>query len=233
MCNAPRMILQPRWIAPCVLVLLTAVACGGSVKRSTSITSSWKKPGESAKKFQKIAAVAIVETRINRDLVEKSIVRQFKARGLSATHSMEVLQETGQKLSKAELQAKFRDAGIDAVLTVRVRSADVEQLKADHQDAGYIVAENNVFYGDLHVYYYTGETGVYDVSVWGDRDDIDDIEDSKRVYNVEANLYAVDTAALIWSVQTAVVNPKTIYDVVDTYSEQIVTRMIDDHILAP
>ena len=196
------------------LITSLFLALAGSCSHSGSqLKASWIKPGHKPARYGLIAAVAITDDSRNREVAENSAVAQLTKHGLKARSTYKVFSAEPDKRSKEELIDVFQKLGVDAVLTMRVLGMDTEVKQRDNVDANYGV------YRDFNDYY---PDSYYNLP---------DADEVKQVYKLEANLYEVDTGTLLWSAHSDIVNPKSLYEVIDDYTGQLVRRLLSDKVV--
>jgi hypothetical protein len=108
-------------------VVASALCLGGCA--ASSVKQVWKSPAYQGGAVQKVAVVAVEERGMVRQAFENRFVNQFRALGQNAdpTHELMGLREI--KASKEAAAARFREAGADSVLLVRL----VDQTTYAHQ----------------------------------------------------------------------------------------------------
>ncbi len=87
---------------------------------SSSIKQSWKSPGYQGGPPKAIAIVAVADRGNVRAGIENRFVRDLRANGQDATATYELLTLPAIKEDKEAAAARFRAAGADAVLIVRL-----------------------------------------------------------------------------------------------------------------
>lgn len=174
-----------------LLVLLLATVCIGACA-STRFVSTWKDPGAvfGALDGQKIAAFLISDNESTRRSAEDALARELTARGARgfAGHS---LMSTEEAKDQATAERKLEEAGIEAVITMRVVSED-EQI-TETPGSWYQVP----YYRNWGGYWHVGWRTVYEPGYV--RHD--------TVARVEFLIYAMDTKKLIWASLSDTTNP--------------------------
>ncbi len=173
-----------------LILLLAAVSFGACA--STRFVSTWKDPEVvfGALDGQKIAAFLISDNESTRRSTENALARELTARGAQgfAGHS---LMSTDEARDRATAERKLEEAGIQAVITMRVVSENEEIT----QEPGtwYQVPTYRRWGGYWHV----GWKTVYEPGYV--RHD--------TVARVEFLIYEMDTKELIWASLSDTTNP--------------------------
>ncbi len=177
-----------------ILVLLFATVALGACS-STRFVSTWKDPEVvfGALDGQKIAAFFISDNESTRRSTEDALARELTARGARglAGHS---LMSTEEAKDRATAERKLEEAGIQAVITMRVVSED-ERLT---QTPG--TWHQVPTYRRWGGYWHLGWRTVYEPGYV--RHD--------TVARVEFLIYAMDTKELIWASLSDTTNPSDI-----------------------
>jgi hypothetical protein len=193
---------------------VVSVACGGN--SGTYVTGTWKRPDHAIPKFKKIGVVALTDDPIRREIAENSLVRALTKHGITAQNTLEILEFDDQNKTQEELRAIVEGAGLDGVISIRLKHAEMESLHRGGTEP--IAVSQSYYYDGFYVYY---------PMVVGDLYTGDDID---KKYHVEANLYQIGTG-VVFSVATVIVNPVSFYEIIDEYTDQIIERMSAENAL--
>jgi nitrogen regulatory protein PII-like uncharacterized protein len=200
-----------RWLtltAPLSLTLLL-MACGSS----THFTSRWSAGDAqpvSANNMQ-IAAVFFDGNESIRRTGEDVIAREITRIGGTAVPSYRLVPEDPRDREMAK--RKLEDAGIDAVLSMRV----VTRERVGDYGPNYWTG--SPYYGSLWGYWGHG---------WGAGYDVSDV-----IVGVETLLYSLRDDKLLWAGMSETLDPESIKDAVKSIARKAVDKMQEDNALTP
>ena len=197
-----------KWI--CLVLLLAAAGCATS-----KITTSWKATNISAKRYNKILVLGLINDKDRRiqERMEQHFVGDLTDMGYTA---ISALQEYGPKAfdslgEKAALE-KIKNSGVDAVITI--------VLLDKQKDEKYITPQ--VYYsGNFGGYYGSRHSLIFEPGYF--------VSDTR--YFWESNFYDMSNQALLYSVQTRSFSPKNIESMGHEYGLMIVKSMRKEKIL--
>lgn len=188
---------------------------------TTNITSTWKAPDVTVRKYNKMMVLGIIREadRTLRERMENHLVGDLKNLGYNA---FSAFQEYGPKafdgMSEEEANKKLANDGIDAVITV---------VLLDKQKERYYVPGRMV---------YTPYFTYYD-RFWGYYRSINtrilapDYYEVTTKYFWESNLYDLTSNKLIYSVQTQSFDPVSTDGLAHEYGQMIVQNMVKNNVL--
>jgi hypothetical protein len=101
---------------------------------STKLVNPWRDTGYQGP-VKKVFVVAVVKDRMRRSLIEKEFVLQFRARGVEAVASTELLTEV--EMPKREtIEPKVLEQGADAVFVVKFIRRETVDSYTPQRDSG-------------------------------------------------------------------------------------------------
>lgn len=189
---------------------------------TTQITSAWKAPDATAKKYNKLMVVGIIREvdRNLREQMENHLVDDLKALGYNAFSAYkEYGPKTFQDMTEQQVTDKLSKEGVDAVMTVVFLDKKQERYYVPGRVvySPYIIYHNR-FYGYYRSVYNRIETaGYYEVST---------------KYFWESNLYDLADHKLIYSVQTESFEPASVDALAHEYGKKIIENMIKSNVLS-
>ncbi len=202
------------WLSALVLLLCSCTA--------TSVKKTWKSPEFAGKGLTKFAVIAIADRGIVREGCENRLATQLRNRGASAVTTFDLLSLADIKGDKAAAAEKFRAAGCEAVLILRL--VDASSTYREVRPGGERYAET-----------ITGiETGIwYDYYSVAYMDMSPTYGNLKQKVLLEAVVFDLGSAKRLWSGLTQTVSTETMDRAaeVDTIVGKIVAAMQRDGIL--
>jgi hypothetical protein len=165
-----------------VLGLVLLASCA-----STKVVEQWTDPSFDAR-LKYILVLSLNDTDQSRRVLENGFLSELKQRKIRSSVSYKLIPSNGD-INKEKVQAAIAGSDIDGVLVLRPVKVTKEQRDV-RSDA------SNTRYDDFYAY----------VGTYRPNYDAYTVEDT--IVHLEANLYAVDGAKLIWSGKTESFNPK-------------------------
>lgn len=165
------------------VIVLCLVGCA-----TTSLKKTWKSPAYQAGPVQKVAIVGVEDRGVVRVGFENRFVRDFRAQGQESLPTHEMLTLAEIKADKQAASRRLREAGVDAVLIVRL----VDQVTYDNE----VRATPALFVGNVSGIENYGWYDYYSVAftdmgtVWGN---------TKQKTYIDASLFELKTNQRIWS----------------------------------
>lgn len=198
--------------------LLLFWSCGPTSR----ITSSWKAPDVTAKKYSKIVVLGLIRDadRTVREKMEQHMVGDLKELGYDAVCSCEEYNPKAfEGLSEKEAITKLRNSGVDAVVTVTLLDKQKEKYYVPGRitNSPYYVHHNS-FYG----YYQTINERIYSPGYY--------VTDTR--YFWESNFYDLVSNSLLYSAQSQSFEPASTESLSHGYGQMIVKDMIKNKVLA-
>lgn len=188
---------------------------------SARITSTWKAPEATAKKFNKIMVLGIIREadRSIKEQMEDHLVGDLKELGYNAFSAYDVYgPKAFDGMTEQQANQKLAADGIDGVISVVL----LDKQKERHYIPGrvvyspYIVYHNH-FWGYYHsIYTRIGDPGYYEITT---------------KYFWESNLYDLTTNQLVFSVQTQSFDPESRENLAHEYGKKIVQAMVNANVL--
>jgi hypothetical protein len=180
-----------------VLGLVLLASCA-----STKVVEQWTDPSFVGK-LKNILVLSLNDSDKSRQLFEDGFLNELKQRKIQSSVSYELIPSNGD-INKEKVQAAIAGSDIDGVLVLRPVKVTKEQRDV-RSDAA------NTRYDDFYAY----------VGTYRPNYDAYTVEDT--IVHVEANLYAVEGAKLVWSGKTETFNPTD----VETFLNDIVKAILD------
>ena len=193
--------MKNRLLRVCLVLGLALLASCASTK----VVDQWTDPDFGAK-LKNILVLSLNESDKSRHLFEDRFLNEMKQRKIRSSVSYELI-PSNKDITKEKIQAAITGSDIDGVLVLRSVKITKEQREV-RADAGY------TRYDDFYAY----------VGTYRPNYDAYTVEDT--IVHVEANLYAVDGAKLIWSGKTETFNP-TDFETFLTEITNIILGQID------
>lgn len=208
---------------------LVGISCSGS----TRLIASYIQEDMPAKKFQKIAIIALANSEPNRLAIEEAIANTMKARDINAMSTFFLFPLAGrsdviadmnvtQEEIKAWVKQKVEENNIDGLMIISVLDArSVERYVQDPGVSLYINYGYPVYGYNYYDYYWyafntTGSSGYYL---------------TETTYFVETNFYDTATGELLWTGQTKTENITSIDDEAPKFAKVIVYDMINKGVI--
>jgi hypothetical protein len=146
---------------------------------ATEVTSTWKDPSYQGSP-KKVLVYAILNSQMQRRVLEDEFVAHFKYRGINAVPGYQVF--PGDELVKKEaLKEKLIAEGFDTLLITRITGTRKEQVQ--------VTAYQPSYYGSYQGYYSAGYSSSYASSYM--------VEDYYAT--TETSLFDVASEKMIWS----------------------------------
>jgi hypothetical protein len=191
------------------------VACNKGA--STTVPLSWTNPTYQGGPFRKLFVIGIGDNDTTRRLFEDTFAKALAAEGAAAQASWGRLPKT-DRLSEEEIRAAIEGGGFDAVLITR--PLRVDQSEEYVPPSSYVIPTTHYGYG-YYGYYGTSysivnEPGYYKINT---------------TYRLETNLYSVATGDLVWSGQSATMNPSSLGAVIDSMTAAVARELKSEKLL--
>lgn len=188
---------------------------------TTYITSSWKAPDTSVKKYNKIMVVGIIREadRTVRERMESHLVGDLKDLGYNAYSSYQVYgPKAFENLTEEKTNEQLAKEGVDGVLTI---------VLLDKQKERYYVP-GRVMYSP-YVFYHNHFWGYYH-SIYTRIDSPGYYEETTK-YFWESNFYDLANNKLVYSVQTQTFEPASTDKLAHEYGQKIIQNMVKSNVL--
>jgi hypothetical protein len=176
-------------------------ACAGN----TQVVDSWKEPGLQPQRFNKVLAVFIAKDPSMRRAAEDELARKLT----NVVPSYSVLPDSVAG-DRNKARSWIQNEKFDAVVIMRPVKVDKEQTYVP--GTTYVAPAS---YGSMWGYWGTGWGYAYDPGYV--RED--------EVVHLEANVYSVSDAKLIWASRTKTYNPDSVRDLVDEIVDATAAEM--------
>lgn len=197
-----------------LFVVLISIGCA-----NTKIIGSWKN-ADSTKRYSKIMIVGLSANVVAKTNVEAQMAKVLDAQGIKAVGAGNVF-NPDMKITdemKQEVAVKLKSEGYDGVLTIALISVD--------NQTSYVPGAIYAPYGYPGYSNYWGYYGYYAPQVYSPGYYV-----KSKVYNVEANLYDVDSGKLMWSARSESTDPGSLDRFSKEYSKTVVYQLMKDKML--
>jgi hypothetical protein len=182
---------------------------------STKLTGVWVEPEKPLPEVKKVLVIAVARKLANRQKVEHDFVEAFKAHGVEAVASIDIMSPE-QKLEKEEVQAAIEGRGIDTVIVTQLVGIDTEVRQAS---ATAVVVTSS--YGGYYGYYSSAAVVAYRPGALEAFDTI----------LLETRLFQVSREKLIWSAQSKTFDPASVGELSSGLTSAVLERLTKDGLL--
>ena len=189
--------------------------------KSTYITSKWKAPDTTSKKYNKVMVLAIIREadRSIKERMEGHIADDLKALGYNASSAFQIYgPKAFEGMNEEQANTKLTADGIDAVITVVLLDKKKERhyVPASVVYSPYVTYHNHLW-GYYHsIYARIGDPGYYDITT---------------KYFWESNFYDLTLNKLLYSIQTQSFEPSSTDALAHEYGKKMIQNMVKDNIL--
>ncbi|GAA5036925.1 hypothetical protein GCM10011506_32700 [Marivirga lumbricoides] len=195
----------------------------GSCAPSTDITATWNNPDVEDDALGNILVTAMVDDVSARQNLEDELARELMERGISVTKSINLFPPSmrNEKMQDKEaLLNAIEENNFDGVITVALidKETDTRYIPGNY---AYSPVNTYGYYGNFWGYYNNWYPQVYNTGYY----DVD------KEYFLETNLYNAESEKLVWSAQSQTVNPETLENLTEDYSEKIVRYMENESLV--
>jgi hypothetical protein len=160
----------------------------------TSLDANLKSPSYHGGAVQKVAVVAVDERVLVRQGFENRFARQMVEHGQSALVTYDRLSLPEIKADKQAATARFREAGADSVLVIRLANQSTQARQTQATREMFVPVLDGYGYNDWYDYYSVSYVNMG--TTWGD---------SKTEVYLECSLYDLKTSQRIWAGGTVTV----------------------------
>lgn len=217
------------------IILLAALSLSSCTGALTDFSGTWKKPGFSGKKFNKILVVAVSNDLVKRNTVEKAVVNALAQEKIKATTSSSILdlgaieknQEGRIDTTKLDAVKKMlTEAGYDGAIVVSL--LDIKEkteyvpgqtyYQPNYYSAyGYNTYSYRGFYNYSYATYHVVSTPGYYVE--------------KTNILLESRLFDLVSDDMLWAAQSETLNPKDSKDFSSSYAQALVNSLVGDNLV--
>lgn len=189
---------------------------------SSRITSSWKAPNVSEKKYKKVLVLGLLleKDRSLKEKMEEHIVGDLKNLGYDAVCSCEEYSPKAfENMKEGQALEKLSGSGIDAVLTVVL----LDKTKERYYVPGRVYyTPYNIYHSRWWGYYSTMHDRIYEPGYYT----------INTKYFWESNFYDLNTKELLYSAQTQSFDPSSAESMAHEYGRLIVNHMVKNGVLS-
>lgn len=204
------------------LALCLLAACS---KTTTSISQSYRNPGYEQTVFKKLFVIGVAQNQESRQAFEDAFANAINGQGGSAEASWGHLPKSEQ-LTEDEIRSAVEAGGYDGVLITRLLAVDKDQQ--------YTPAST---YSNPQTRYYAGGGGLYGYGFYGFYGTTyatvhePGYFKTSTTVRVETNLYSLATDALVWTGQSATVDPTSIADVRESMTAAVAQKLKEEKLI--
>ncbi|HET6416906.1 MAG TPA: hypothetical protein VFG22_11470 [Polyangiales bacterium] len=205
----------------CVLAL---VACKTT---DTKFSQSYRNPGYEETSFKKVMVIGVAQDQKARQAFEDALVSAIAKEGGTAQASIAVLPNEEQ-ISEDQLHAAIDAGGFDAVLITRVLSVDKSQQytppkKYNNPQTRYYPGSLGWGhgYGGYYGFYGTTFAEVHEPGYF----------ETSTTLRLETNLYSVATNELVWTGQSATIDPQSIDDARSSMTQAVAKKLKEERFI--
>jgi hypothetical protein len=206
----------------------------------TALLSTWHDVDEPAHTFDKLAIIALAESRVNRGSMENAMVKVFSEYGINAVSTMNIFPNPtefeGQNVDREAVEKEFKEKieanGIDGIILIALLNVEEDEYYVEgstqYVSGGYggypyrYPMHTNPYYGYNYYNYYSNYA--VQVSTPG-------YYVNTTSYYVETSLFDVVPEKLLWTAQTKTTDPVSIDKERETFSNLIISQMIAEGVI--
>jgi hypothetical protein len=188
------------------VTVLAAIALALGCGTSTKLVGVWRDPTYTGKPIASAMVIGVARGEDNRKFFENEVAARLRGHGVRSVTSYSVL--PAGELTRDQIVAAVKDAGVEAVLLTRVKNVDTTSTFVE--GSSYVVPE--AYYNGYYNYYYQTYRTVNEPGY----------EEQSLTVLLENNLYAVSGEKLLWSATSETFDPQSITDAVASIASAIV-----------
>jgi hypothetical protein len=192
-----------------LLLFFALAALSACNKTTTSIPLSWKNPNYQSGGFQKIFVIGIGESEGTRRSFEDAFAKAIAREGAAAQASWGFLPQS-EALTEEQIRYAIEGGDFDGVVITRLMGVDQTQEYV-RPSTRTVPSARSGYYG----FYGTSYTMVHEPGYFK----------TNTRFRLETNLYSVATGDLVWSGQSATLNPESINDVIASMTAAVAKKL--------
>jgi hypothetical protein len=192
--------------------LLAGALLAGACASNTELVTSWKDPGYTPRRYNKVLAVFISKDKSLRHAAEDELAKKLGNAVASYTVMPDALLQDREKA-----KAWVKQQGFDGAVLLRPARVDQDTTVVEGQ--GYAVPAT---YGSMWGYWGTG---------WGYAYDPGYVQQD-QVVSVEGNVYSVPDDKLVWASRTKTYNPDDVRQLVNEIVDVTISEMKKQKVFA-
>ena len=214
---------QLRTLFSFTVALCLLAACTKAT--TTSISQSYRNPGYEQTVFKRLFVIGVAQNQDSRKAFEDAFANAINGQGGSAEASWSHLPKSEQ-LTEDEIRDAVEAGGFDGVLITRLLAVDKEQE--------YTPAST---YNNPRTRYYAGGGGLYGYGFYGfygttyAKVHEPGYFETSTTIRVETNLYSLATDALVWTGQSATVDPTSIADARESMTAAVAEKLKEEKLI--
>ena len=192
-----------------LLLFFALAALTACNKTTTSIPLSWRNPNYQNGGFEKIFVIGVGENEGMRRLFEDAFAKAIALEGAAAQASWGFLPQS-ETLTEEQIRGAIEGGDFDSVVITRPMGVDQTQEYVPPSTRT-VPSASYGYYG----YYGTSYAIVHEPGYFK----------TNTTFRLETNLYSVATGDLVWSGQSATLNPESINDVIDSMTTAVAKKL--------
>lgn len=203
--------------SPLALALALAAIVAGSAQAGTNLVDVKLEPGVTPSPLKKLTVLAVAKDAQVGRTAERTFVERMEKSAKQTTSVPFFKIVPGEDRKDMDKAKKLvADAGVDGVVVFRVLEQDEVTQVNDSTIAKQ--AWNNMLWWGYGAWYGAG-VGAY----WGA--DVNSASVKKNYALIEAALYTVADAKLVWTARTKTVNSKSVEEVLEDVTKEVVNSL--------
>jgi hypothetical protein len=198
-----------RWVPKTALFAVALIAaCSSSTGATTTIPQYYRLPGHDGVAFASLLVMGVGENEDKRRLFENAFAQALASGSTNAAPSWERLPQS-TLLTAQEIDTAIKSGGFDGVVLTRLVRVDDEREWVEGRTVR--VQRARLLEG-----YYQGsyklvhEPGYYQGS---------------KTYRLETNVYSVSDRGLVWSAESATVDPRSVEDGIESMTQTVAAKL--------
>lgn len=210
----------------CIMVVVGLFM--GACASTTNVRGVWKDDAYTGGPLNKVLVIGVLQKDVIRRKVEDEFVRQLKARKVDAVASYRAV-PVHMQLSKEYILSKVKELDVDAILVTRV----IEKAKEEFYEPGRSYAVPQPYYRNWHGYYSRSYRQVHAPAY---RSSFGVIHEPGRriereIYNVETNVYQVQSEKLVFTVMTDTTNELPVDETIASFTKIVLQQLSAENLI--
>jgi hypothetical protein len=203
-------------------LLVTAVLCG--CVASTRIQSSWTDPTFAGAPLERVAVVALFDTRAESRTFEQTAARALEERGVAAVPSYTIVSDE-RMYEEQELREQLADSDVDGILIYRLIAVDERNVYRN--PTPYMYVPGGVMFGDPYYWYYYPGWDYY----WHWRSSWDvtraaEYWETLVSVIVESSLYDTGRDRLVWTAKSETMDDAKFEALADSIVDAVTDELV-------
>lgn len=223
-----KIIIMKKLIIPALLALF-AISLN-SCSSVTDISGTWKKPGTTAQKYNKIVVLGVSKEVVKKATLENAVVADMKKYGINAVAGNTIITDSfidsdndgkvDEKV-KDEIVAKLKAQGVDGAFVMSLTGKDEKEYYVPGTYSyGPSYSPYMGYYG-FNSYYYGAWNTIYSPGYYTKQTNV----------FFATNFYSLADEKLVWSAQSETFNPQSLKDFAQSYATSIVEEFVGSGVI--